>query len=180
MAHQNYLWKSWDRTYIQSNAPPRTRLYIGFGEQKVILVPSKISVINISFGEQKVTPTIRQLYEELKTREEYVLTMLKQYTKTEEVIDAIKKSGFLDLKKLASLIIWLIDVQKHKVASIDLVEDLETGQPLFISIYIEECDWDTWRILSKTVKKQLISEDFNDVAGRVALVCKQALRIRRS
>jgi len=155
------LWKSWDRTYILSNAPPRTRLHI-------------------SFGEQKVTPTIRQLYEELKTHEEYVLAMLKQYTGNEEVINAIKRSGFLDLEKLASLIIWLIDVQKHKVASIDLVEDLETGQPLFISIYIEECDWDTWRILSKTVKKQLVSEGFNDVAGRVALVCKQALRIRRS
>ena len=125
-------------------------------------------------------PTIRQLYDMLRMSKEDVLTMLKRYTETDEVIDAIKRLRFLDLGKLASLIIWLTNVLELRVTSINLVEDLETGQPQFIGIYIEDCGWDEWKILSRTVKKQLVSEGFDDVAGRVALVCKQALGTRRS
>jgi len=116
----------------------------------------------------------------LRMSKEDVLTMLKRYTETDEVIDAIKRLRFLDLGKLASLIIWLTNVLELRVTSINLVEDLETGQPQFIGIYIEDCGWDEWKILSRTVKKQLVSEGFDDVAGRVALVCKQALGTRRS
>lgn len=125
-------------------------------------------------------PTIRQLYDMLRMSKEDVLTMLKRYTETDEVVDTIKRLRFLDLGKLASLIIWLTNVLELKVTSINLVEDLETGQPQFIGIYIEDCGWDEWKILSRTVKKQLVSEGFDDVAGRVALVCKQALGTRRS
>ena len=124
--------------------------------------------------------TIRQLYDMLRMSKEDVLTMLKRYTETDEVIDAIKRLRFLDLGKLASLIIWLTNVLELRVTSINLVEDLETGQPQFIGIYIEDCGWGEWKILSRTVKKQLVSEGFDDVAERVALVCKQALGTRRS
>jgi len=113
------------------------------------------------------------------SREEDVLALLKQYIGTGEVVDTIRRLGLLDLVRLVSLVMWLTDVLGLRVISVDLVEDLETGRPQFIGIYIDGCDWDEWKILSKTVKKQLVSEGFDDVAGRVALVCKQALMTRR-
>lgn len=135
----------------------------------------------INLKEQRVIPIIRQLYDMMKIlKEEDVVMILQRYTKTSKVIDVIKKLKFLDLRKLTSIVTWLTSVLELKVSSIDLVEDLETGQPQFIGIHIEDCDWDEWKILSRTVKKQLINEGFDDIAGRVALVCKQALKTRKS
>jgi len=172
------LSKSWDRAYMLSSIPP---IELGIPVRNVFVDTTleNTARLHINLREQRVMPTIRQLYGMLRMSKEDVLTMLKRYTETDEVIDAIKRLRFLDLGKLASLIIWLTNVLGLRVASINLVEDLETGQPQFIGVYIEDCGWDEWKILSRTVKKQLVSEGFDDVAGRVALVCKQALRTRR-
>ena len=115
--------------------------------------------------------SIRRLYN--KISEEDALIVLKYYTET-EIIDAIRKLGFLDLRKLASLIIWLTK-RGLQISRLGLVEEPETGQPQFIAVYIEGCGWDEWRRLSRQVKKQLVDEGLDDVAGRVALVCSQAL-----
>jgi len=173
------LSKSWDRAYMLYNIHP---IELGIPVRNVFVDTTleNTTRLHINFREQRVMPTIRQLYAMLRMYKEDVLMMLKRYTETDEVIDAIKRLRFLDLGELASLIIWITNVLELKVTSIDLVEDLETGQPQFIGIYIEDCGWDEWKILSRAVKKQLVSEGFDDVAGRVALVCKQALRTRRS
>lgn len=173
------LSRSWDGVYIVSGIP---LVEPGISVRNVFVdtTPGSTARLYINFREQVVLPTIRQLYGTLRVSEEEVVTLLKQYIETDEVIDAIRRLKFIDLGKLASLVIWLTSILGLRVTSIDLVEDLETGQPQFIGIYIEECGWDEWKILSKTVKKQLVSEGFDDVAGRVALVCKQALRTRRS
>lgn len=174
-----WLSKSWDKVYMLSSISP---IELGIPVRNVFVDTTleNTARLHINLREQRVMPTIRQLYDMLRMSREAVLTILKQYIKTDEVIDAIERLRFLDLEKLASLIIWLTNVLELKVTSIDLVEDLETGQPQFIGIYIEDCDWDEWKILSRTVKRQLVSEGFSDVAGRVAIVCKQALKIQRS
>jgi len=173
-----WLSKSWDKMYMLSSISP---IELGIPVRNVFVDTTleNTARLHINLREQRVMPTIRQLYDMLRMSREAVLTILKQYIKTDEVIDAIERLRFLDLEKLASLIIWLTNVLELKVTSIDLVEDLETGQPQFIGIYIEDCDWDEWKILSRTVKRQLVSEGFSDVAGRVAIVCKQALKIQR-
>lgn len=174
------LSASWGSVHILSSFSP---VELGIPVRSVFVDTSleDVARLHINLKEQRVIPTIRQLYDMLRMfKEEDVLMILKRYTKTNEIIDVIKKLKFLDLGKLASLIIWLTSVLELKVASINLVEDLETGQPQFIGVYIEDCGWDEWKILSRTVKKQLISEGLDDVAGRVALVCKQALKTRRS
>lgn len=174
-----WLSKSWDKMYMLSSISP---IELGIPVRNVFVDTTleNTARLHINLREQRVMPTIRQLYDMLRMSREAVLTILKQYIKTDEVIDAIERLRFLDLEKLASLIIWLTNVLELKVTSIDLVEDLETRQPQFIGIYIEDCDWDEWKILSRTVKRQLVSEGFSDVAGRVAIVCKQALKIQRS
>lgn len=174
-----WLSKSWDKVYMLSSISP---IELGIPVRNVFADTTleNTARLHINLREQRVMPTIRQLYDMLRMSREAVLTILKQYIKTDEVIDAIERLRFLDLEKLASLIIWLTNVLELKVTSIDLVEDLETGQPQFIGIYIEDCDWDEWKILSRTIKRQLVSEGFSDVAGRVAIVCKQALKIQRS
>ncbi|BES81075.1 hypothetical protein PABY_06420 [Pyrodictium abyssi] len=68
--------------------------------------------LHIKLREQRATPTIRQLYDMLRMSKEDVLTTLKRYTETDEVIDAIKRLRFLDLGKLASMIIWLTNVPR--------------------------------------------------------------------
>lgn len=173
-----WLSKSWDKVYMLSSISP---IELGIPVRNVFVDTTleNIARLHINLREQRVVPTIRQLYDMLRMSREAVLTILKQYIKTDEVIDAIERLRFLDLEKLASLIIWLTNVLELKVTSIDLVEDLETRQPQFIGIYIEDCDWDEWKILSRTIKRQLVSEGFSDVAGRVAIVCKQALKIQR-
>jgi len=173
------LSKSWDRVYMLSSIPP-IEPSIPVRNVFVDTTLENTTRLHINLREQRVMPTIRQLYDMLRMSKEDVLMMLKRYTETDEVIDAIKRLRFLDLGKLASLVIWLTNVLELKVTNINLVEDLETGQLQFIGIYIEDCGWDEWKILSRTVKKQLVSEGFDDVAGRVALVCKQALKTRRS
>jgi len=123
---------------------------------------------------------IHQLYDSVrKLGEKDVLAILKHYAKNSEVIDVIERTEFLDLKRLASTVLWLTSSLELRVSGISLVEDLETGEPQFIEVYIDDCGWDEWKILSRAVKKQLISEGFDDVAGRVALVCKQALKTQR-
>ena len=185
--------------YLNTEAPfPGTRLSKSWGEMRslsslysietgelienrfVDMSPGNTIRMYISFREQSIVLSIRQLYSMLRTSKEDVLAILKQYIKTNEVINTIKKLKFLDLGKLASLIIWLTNVLNLKVTSINLIEDLETGRPQFIGIYIEECGWDEWKILSKTVKKQLVNEGLNDVARQVALICRQALGAPRS
>jgi len=173
-----WLSKSWDKMYMLSSISP---IELGIPVRNVFVDTTleNTARLHINLREQRVMPTIRQLYDMLRMSREAVLTILKQYIKTDEVIDAIERLRFLDLEKLASLIIWLTNVLELKVTSINLVEDLETEQPQFIGIYIEDCDWDEWKILSRTIKRQLVSEGFSDVAGRVAIVCKQALKIQR-
>ena len=115
---------------------------------------------------------IRTIYN--KIADEDVLQILEQYAKA-ELIDAIKRLGLLDIKKLGSLIVWLTRMLGLRVSGVDLVEEPETGQPQFIAVYIEDCGWDEWRRLSRQVKKQLVDEGLDDVAGKVALVCSEAL-----
>ena len=170
---------SWSRAYISS-----IYYQVGIGtpvESRFKDTPPwEIGRLRINLKEQSIVPTIRQLYNALKVvKEEDILIILKRYTKTNKVIDIIRELKFLDLRKLVAMVIWLTGILKLRVSSIGLVEDLETGQLQFIGIYIGDCDWDGWKIISRTVKKQLISEGFDDVAGRVALVCKQAFRTQR-
>ena len=173
------LSRSWGETYILSSFYSIKTSEI-IENRFVDVTPGNMIRMYISFMEQRIVPSIRQLYSMLRESKEDVLAILRQYVETDEVINTVKKLKFLDLEKLASLIMWLTDVLNLKVTSINLVEDPETGRPQFIGIYIEDCGWDEWKLLSKTVKKQLVNEGFNDVAGQVALICRQALGAQRS
>ena len=138
----------------------------------------ELGEIRLYVEEESVVPTVRQLYSALKAlKEEDVSNLLKKYIKTSREIDAVRE--LLDLRRLASLILWLTGTLKLEVSSVDLVEDLETGQPMFLGVYIKGCGWDEWKAISRSVKERLVSEGFSDVAGRVALVCEEALMTQR-
>ena len=148
--------------------------YISVGQASML----ELGEIRLRVGEESVVPTVRQLYSALKAlKEEDVSNLLKKYIKTSGEIDAVRE--LLDLRRLASLILWLTGTLKLEVSGVDLVEDLETGQPMFLGVYIKGCGWDEWKVISRSVKERLVSEGFSDVAGRVALVCEEALTTRR-
>lgn len=122
---------------------------------------------------QKVLP-ISYLYYVMKAlKEEEISALLGLYFGG--AADAVKRLD-VDPRKLASLMLWLMDTLRLKISGADIVEDPETGEPQFIEVYVEDCGWDEWKILSRTVKEHLVGEGFDDIAGRVALVCRKALR----
>ncbi len=128
--------------------------------------------------------TIRGIYDMLWVlREETVLSLVRKYLRlSEESMSTLKRIGeleFIDLRKFTSLLLWLVNILRYKVTNVSLVENLETGELQFVSVHIDNCDWKEWKMLSKFVKRRLVEEGFNDIAGRVALVCKKALQIRK-
>ncbi len=125
--------------------------------------------------------TIHGIYDMLRVfRGEKVLCVLREYLHLNgESMSILKRIGeleFVDLRKFASLLLWLVNVLRYKVTNVSLVEDLETGELEFVSVHIDNCGWKEWKILSKFVKKRLVEEGFSDIAGRVALVCRKALQ----
>jgi len=125
--------------------------------------------------------SIHSIYDGLRVLDkERVLSVLKQYLCLNgERVSVLKRIGeleFVDLWKFASLLLWMVNIQGYRVAGVSLVEDLETGEPLFVSVYIDNCGWREWKKLSKFIKKRLVEEGFSDIASRVALVCRKALQ----
>ena len=128
--------------------------------------------------------TIRSIYDMLRAlRGEEVLSVLREYLRLNEesvsILKRIEELGFADLRRFASLLLWLVNVLRFEVADVSLVEDLETGEPHFVSVHIDNCGWKEWRVLSKFVKKRLVEEGFSGIAGRVALVCRKVLQTRK-
>lgn len=125
--------------------------------------------------------SIHSIYDELRelSREE-VLSVIRRYLFLNEesmlVLNRIGELEFVDLGKLASLLLWLVKIQGYRVADVGLAEDLETGELQFVSIYIDNCGLKEWKRLSKLVKRCLVAEGFSDIAGRVALICRKALQ----
>jgi hypothetical protein len=130
---------------------------------------------------EAVPLTVRQVYYRLRRMDRRVAELLvERYAGSREAVKAIEASGLLDLAKLASLIIWLAGPLSLRVDGLGLVVDVETGEPQFIAVYIGDCGWDEWKVISRTVKEHLVGEGFSDIAGRVALVCSRAFETPRS
>jgi len=131
-------------------------------------VPTIHSILNAlqDLDDEKVLATLRRYLTDLN--QESVLSL-----------KLISKSVPANLRRLASLLIWLSNVRGYKIVDISPVEDPESNEILFIGIYIDNCGWEEWRALSKLVKKQLIDEGFDDIAQRVAIICTKALQTRR-
>jgi len=127
-------------------------------------------------------PTIHSILSALQDLgDEEVLAILERYLidlNQESMLSLklISKSAFTDLRRLASLLIWLSNMRGYKIVDISPVEDPESNKTLFIGIYIGNCGWEEWKALSKHVKKQLGDEGFDDVAQRVAIICTKALQ----
>ena len=128
--------------------------------------------------------SIHSIYCELRVfSKEKVLSVLRHYFYLNEedmlVLKRIGEHEFVDLRRLASLFLWIVNIQGYRVAGVSLAEDLETGELQFVNAHIDNCGWREWKKLSKFVKKRLVEEGFSDIAGRVALVCRKALQTPR-
>ena len=128
--------------------------------------------------------TIHSIYDTLRVlRGEKLFSVLRENLHLNEesisILKHIRELGFVDLGELASLLFWLVNVLRYEVTGVSLVEDLETGEPQFVSVYISNCGWEEWKRRSKFVKKSLVDEGFSNIAGRVALVCGKALQTQK-
>ncbi|WP_232516039.1 hypothetical protein [Sulfuracidifex tepidarius] len=100
--------------------------------------------------------------------------MLKRYA-TDDCINEIKK--FIDIKNLASLVLWLLNTFNWiRISSIDLAEDIESSQPLFVEIHLDNCGWDEWKEIARSTKDTLNREGIHDIASKVIIVCDQAIQ----
>jgi hypothetical protein len=102
------------------------------------------------------------------------LEILKTYI-DKDCVNSI--SNFIDLRGLASIVLWLINTFPINISSISITEDVESPQPLFVEIRINNCDWEEWKYLAKYTKDTLKREGLGDIAGKVVLVCNQAMQI---
>jgi len=109
-----------------------------------------------------------------RIEKEEALKVLKNYVNE----DCLNKIGnFVDLRGLASIVLWLTKEFSVDVSSISVVEDMESSQPLFVEIGINDCDWEEWIYLAKYTKDTLKREGLGDITGKVVLVCNKAIQI---
>ena len=105
---------------------------------------------------------------------EEALEVLKNYTDK----DCLTKIGdFVDLRGLASIVLWLTKELSVNISNISIVEDVESSQPLFVEIGINDCNWEEWIYLAKYTKDTLKREGLGDITGKVVLVCNKAIQI---
>lgn len=153
------------------------------GAMSLIPKVEEISGVTKHLGVEKVTPITPYYSMTQSMKREYVLALLANYLSgglgSVEALKYIAMSGFVDLNQLASLILWLADALGYKVLDVSLVEDVETGEQLFVAVYVDSCDWEEWKILSKLVKEKLIESGLEELARRVAVVCAKALQTLR-
>jgi len=127
--------------------------------------------------------SIRSIYEKLRNLSiDELIAEINQYLYFDEVnmlaLKDIEKSKFIDLRKLSSLLLWMTKIKGYRIINVGLVENTETNELLFVIIYIDRCgsDWNGWEKLSKFVKSRLNEEGFSDIAGKIAIVCEEALQ----
>ena len=147
------------------------------------LKPEELAKVHIP-GREGATP-ISLFYDALQPmRTECILALLARYLPRDsagvEVARHIAEEGFADLRQLASLLLWLANAVGYRVIDIGLVEDIETGEELFIAIHIDGCGWEEWKNMAKSIKKVLVEEGFEDLAKKVAIICDRALQTQRS
>jgi len=129
---------------------------------------------------EKYSPSIRKVFDGIKalSLSDLLYLLKERIGLSDDDISALKHIGMIDfvnLWMLAALLLWMDGVKKYKVVGVSLAEDSEKGDPLFVSIYVDKCGWEEWEEMSKTTKRQLVDEDLANIAGRVAIICKNFL-----
>ncbi len=104
-----------------------------------------------------------------------VFDIIRGYEGRGIIANLVEERGILDTGELAAFLFWLEKALGLRVLGLEVVEDPETGEFLFLGVRIGECGWDEWRALSRSVKRALREEGFEDMARKVVLVCEEAL-----
>lgn len=142
-------------------------------EPTQISISSKYIQDNVTTTAETYSNSIRSFYNMVDEKE--AIEILKPYIDK----DCTRKiSNFVDLRGLVSIVLWLINrFPEIDIASISVTEDVESSQPLFVEIRINNCDWEEWKYLAKHTKDTLNREGLGDIAGKVVLVCNRAMQI---
>ena len=137
------------------------------------LEPTQISIsskyIPVTTNTETYSNSIHSIFNMIDEKE--ALEILKTYIDKDSVN---RISNFIDLRGLVSTVLWLINTFPINISSISIAEDVESSQPLFVEIRIDNCDWEKWKYLAKYTKDTLNKEGLGDIAGKVVLVCNQA------
>ena len=127
-----------------------------------------------SYSSDVMTSEIYYSLTNPKTTIRQILTSIDDTTAERILSEYLEVNDIKELvsvKELASLILWLKYVVELKVIDVSLFED-----PPFIEIDIDECGWEEWGVIAKSVKRELVNEGLEDLAEKVALVCPRALK----
>ncbi len=122
--------------------------------------------------------TIKQYYSAVLEGGVDLRAVLKKYALTERFEEAIRElSGFVDLNKLAAMLAWLKEsLEGYELGGFTLLTDPESNEPLTVAIHIKGCGFEEWRPLVRSIKQKLLEEGFNDLAGKVTVVCIDVFR----
>ena len=105
-----------------------------------------------------------------------MLEVLRRHALAGNFEEAVKElSSFVDPSKLAKLLKRL-EEWGYELEGFTLLKDPEFGEPLTVAIHIKGCGLDEWEAVVRGIKQRLPEEGLDDLAGKVTIVCIDALR----
>ena len=108
-----------------------------------------------------------------------VLKVLRRHALAGNFEEAVKElSSFVDPSKLAKLLKRL-EEWGYELEGFTLLKDPEFGEPLTVAIHIKGCGLDEWEAVVRGIKQRLPEEGLDDLAGKVTIVCIDALRLSK-
>lgn len=113
--------------------------------------------------------SLRGIYEMISL--EYAMITLRKHL-SEDIIEGIKDE--IDIRKLGAFILWFESLFGDTIHIIEIFPfpDIESGKLAFIEIDLD-CDEKISLKLSKAIKAYMNQEGFENLSGKVALICQK-------
>ncbi|BAA29480.1 hypothetical protein [Pyrococcus horikoshii] len=89
----------------------------------------------------------------------------------------LKIASLVDIFELSLLLEVLSNKYPHLGSpTLDIVEDPETQEPLFVEIIFPNGTWEEWGRIVREVKSEMEKAGFKELVSKVAIICLQGLR----
>jgi len=113
--------------------------------------------------------SLRGIYEIISL--ECAIDILRKHL-SEDIIEGIKEE--IDIRKLGAFILWFESLFGDTIHIIEIFPfpDIESGKLAFIEIDLD-CDEKISLKLSKAIKAYMNQEGFENLSGKVALICQK-------
>jgi len=113
--------------------------------------------------------SLREIYEIISLKD--AMNVLRKHL-SDDIIEGIKDE--INIRKLGAFVLWFESLFGDTIHIIEMFPfpDIESGKSAFIEIDLD-CDERISLRLSKAIKAYMNQEGFDDLSGKVALICQK-------